>query len=209
MTPRIEHLTLSGVFSLDGEDHEVENNLWLIGDDREVIVVDAPHALPPILDAIGDRRVEVIICTHAHNDHITVAPELGEATGAPVLLHPFDRVLWDMTHPRKPPTGLLAHGDVLHVADTAVHVVHTPGHSPGGVCLVVPELGAVLSGDTLFQGGPGATGRSYSDFPTILQSISDRLLTLPAPTRVLPGHGAETTIGAEAASYDDWVRRGH
>ncbi len=209
MAARIDHLTTSGVFSLDGQDFDVDNNVWLIGDDSEVIVVDAPHVLEPIVDAIGGRRVEAVICTHAHNDHVTVAPELGELTGAPVLLHPFDRVLWDMTHPQKPPTGLLAHGDVLHVGGTAVEVVHTPGHSPGGVCLVVPELEVVFSGDTLFNGGPGATGRSYSDFPTILQSIRDRLLTLPPTTRVLPGHGEETTIKAEASSYDDWVKRGH
>ena len=209
MTARIEHLTTKGIFSLDGEDHEVENNVWLIGDDREVIVVDAPHSLDPILAAIASRRVEAILCTHGHNDHVTVAPELGLATGAPVLLHPFDRVLWDMAHPGSPPTGLLAHGDVLHVAGTPVEVLHTPGHAPGAVSLHAAELGVVFSGDTLFQGGPGATGRSYSDFPTILQSIRERLLTLPPETRVLPGHGPETTIGAEAASYDEWVRRGH
>jgi glyoxylase-like metal-dependent hydrolase (beta-lactamase superfamily II) len=209
MAARIDHLTTSGVFSLDGEDFDVENNVWLIGDDSEVIVVDAPHSLQPILDAIGGRRVEAVICTHGHNDHVTVAPELGRAVDAPVLLHPFDRVLWDMAHPQEPPTGLLANGDVLHVGGVAVEVVHTPGHAPGAVSLHVPELGVVFSGDTLFQGGPGATGRSHSDFPTILQSIRDRLLVLPPATRVLPGHGAETTIGAEAASYDEWVRRGH
>ena len=88
-------------------------------------------------------------------------------------------------------------------------VLHTPGHSPGGVCLHVPALGVLISGDTLFQGGPGATGRSYSDFPTILDSIRERVLTLPPQTRVLTGHGDETTIGAEAADYDAWVARGH
>jgi glyoxylase-like metal-dependent hydrolase (beta-lactamase superfamily II) len=209
VTARIEHLTTSGTFSLDGETHDVDNNVWLIGDDREVIVVDAPHALQPILAAIDGRRVEAIICTHGHDDHVTVAPELGEATGTPVLLHPFDRQLWDLAHPGTPPTGLLAEGDVLHVAGTAVEVMLTPGHSPGCISLNVPELGVVFSGDTLFKGGPGATGRSFSDFPTILESIRTRLLTLPPETRVLPGHGPETTVAAEAPSYDEWVRRGH
>ena len=209
MGARIDHLTTAGVFSLDGQDFDVENNVWLIGDDDEVLVVDAPHELQPIVDAIGGRRVVAVVCTHAHNDHVTVAPELGEKSGAPVLLHPDERVLWDMAHPTTPPTGLLADGDVLQVAGSAVEVRHTPGHSPGGVCLVVPDLEVVLSGDTLFHGGPGATGRSYSDFPTILQSIREQLLPLPPQTRVLPGHGAETTIGDEAASYDEWVRRGH
>jgi glyoxylase-like metal-dependent hydrolase (beta-lactamase superfamily II) len=97
----------------------------------------------------------------------------------------------------------------VSVAGLHAQVIHTPGHSPGGVCLYVPELGVLLSGDTLFHGGPGATGRSFSDFPTILDSIRERLLTLPAETRVLTGHGDETTIGAEAGSYDEWVARGH
>jgi glyoxylase-like metal-dependent hydrolase (beta-lactamase superfamily II) len=88
-------------------------------------------------------------------------------------------------------------------------VLHTPGHAPGAVCFWVPDLGVVFSGDTLFAGGPGATGRSYSDFPVILQSIRDRLLTLPSDTVVHPGHGADTTVGAEAPAYDDWVARGH
>ena len=197
MVATIQHLTTSGVFSLDGQDFDVDNNVWLVGDDSEVIVIDAPHVLQPIVDAIGGRRVEAVICTHAHNDHVTVAPELGELTGAPVLLHPFDRVLWDMTHPQKPPTGLLAHGDVLHVGGTAVEVVHTPGHSPGGVCLVVPELDVVFSGDTLFNGGPGATGRSFSDKPTLLASIERELFPLPDDTVVKTGHGDDTTVGAE------------
>ena len=100
-------------------------------------------------------------------------------------------------------------GERLHVAGTDLQVIHTPGHSPGGVCLWSADLGVLLSGDTLFHGGPGATGRSFSDFPTILDSIRERLLTLPPGTRVLTGHGDETVIGVEAADYDAWVARGH
>jgi glyoxylase-like metal-dependent hydrolase (beta-lactamase superfamily II) len=209
VTAAIEHLTTAGTFSLDGETFDVENNVWLIGDDTEVIVLDAPHLLRPIVEAIRGRRVVAVVCTHGHDDHVTVAPELGAATGAPVLLHPDDRVLWDMAHPKASPSGELADGDVLTVAGTDVEVMSTPGHAPGAVCLHVPELGVVFSGDTLFKGGPGATGRSYSDFPTILRSIKERLLVLPSDTRVLPGHGDATTVGAEAPSYDEWVRRGH
>jgi glyoxylase-like metal-dependent hydrolase (beta-lactamase superfamily II) len=88
-------------------------------------------------------------------------------------------------------------------------VLHTPGHSPGACCFYAPALGVVFSGDTLFQGGPGATGRSYSDFPTIIASIRDRLLTLPPDTIVLTGHGAPTTIGVEAPHLQEWVDRGH
>ena len=88
-------------------------------------------------------------------------------------------------------------------------VLHTPGHTPGAVCVSVPALGVVFTGDTLFAGGPGATGRSFSDFPTIIDSISRRLLTLPAATVVHAGHGDDTTIGAEAPQLDDWVVLGH
>ena len=142
-------------------------------------------------------------------DHVTVAPELAERTGAPVLLHPLDRALWDTAHPGTAPTGLLAEGDVLHIGGVAVEVMHTPGHTPGAVSLDIEELGAVVTGDTLGKGGPGTTVRSYSDFGTILASIRTRLLVLPPDTRVLPGHGAETTIFAEGPAYDEWVRRGH
>jgi glyoxylase-like metal-dependent hydrolase (beta-lactamase superfamily II) len=144
--------------------------------------------------------VLAIICTHAHNDHVNAAPALAGATGAPILLHPADRVLWDMTHAGRTPDGELADGQRITVAGTELEVRHTPGHAPGAVCLYAPELGAVFTGDTLFQGGPGATGRSYSDHPTILESIRTRLLTLPPDTVVHTGHGPETTIAAEAGA---------
>lgn len=209
MTARVEHLVTSGTFSLDGQVFDVDNNVWILGDDSEVIVIDAPHDPDAIEAAVGDRTVVAIVCTHAHDDHVRFAPELSERTSAPVLLHPDDRVLWDLTHSLHEPDGDLRDGMRLEVAGTRVEVVHTPGHAPGAVCLSVPDLGLVFSGDTLFQGGPGATGRSYSDFPTILRSIKDRLGALPPETRVLTGHGAETTIGAELPSYDEWVTRGH
>lgn len=209
MTARIEHLVTAGTFSLDGQTFDVDNNVWLMGNDSEVLVLDAPHDAAAIEQAVAGRRVVAVACTHAHDDHVRVAPELAERVGAEVLLHPDDRVLWDMTHPTRPPDGALRDGQVLEVAGTGLHVMHTPGHAPGAVCLHAPELGAVFSGDTLFRGGPGATGRSYSDFPTILYSVRTRLLSLPPETRVLTGHGGETTVGAEAPSYDEWVRRGH
>lgn len=202
---KVQHVVTSGVFTLDGQDFDVDNNVWLLGDDREVLVIDAPHSAATIRDAVGGRRIVAVACTHAHNDHVNVALDLD----APVLLHPADRVLWDMTHPDRTPDGDLSDGDVLTVAGRDVHVLHTPGHAPGAVCFFVPALQAVFSGDTLFAGGPGATGRSYSDFPTILRSIKERLFTLPADTVVHPGHGEDTTIAAEAGGYDEWLRRGH
>ena len=208
MVARVERLVTSGTFSLDGGTWDVDNNVWLVGDDDEVVVVDAAHDAAAILAAVGGRTVLAVVCTHGHDDHIRAAGEVADATGAPVLLHPDDLMLWDVVHPDRTPSQL-ADGDVLEVAGVELRVLHTPGHSPGAVCLHVPALGVVLTGDTLFHGGPGATGRSYSDFPTILASIRERLLTLPPQTRVLTGHGDETTIGAEAADYDAWVARGH
>ena len=208
MTARVEHLVTSGTFSLDGQTFDVDNNVWLLGDDQQVLVIDAPHDPGAIAEAVGGRRVVAIACTHAHDDHVRSAPELAERLSTRVLLHPADRVLWDLTHPDVAPDGPLEDGMVLEVAGTSVHVLHTPGHAPGAVCFWVPDLEAVFSGDTLFAGGPGATGRSHSDFPTILDSIRSRLLTLPPETVVHPGHGTDTTIGAEAPAYDDWVARG-
>ncbi|WP_436773501.1 MBL fold metallo-hydrolase [Yinghuangia sp. YIM S09857] len=205
----IEHLTTSGVFSLDGQDFDVDNNVWIVGDANEVVVVDAAHDADAIAAAVGDRRLAAIVCTHGHNDHINAAAALAERFGAPIHLHPQDRMLWDAVHPDRAPDRELADGQVVKVAGIQLRVVHTPGHAPGAVCLYAPELDTLFSGDTLFRGGPGATGRSFSSFPVILDSIRDRLLTLPAGTRVLTGHGDETTIGAEAADYDAWVARGH
>jgi glyoxylase-like metal-dependent hydrolase (beta-lactamase superfamily II) len=205
----IEHVTTAGVFSLDGQDFDVENNIWLIGDDHEVLVVDAAHDAAPIVAAVGDRSVRAILCTHGHNDHINAADALSRATGgAPVLLHPDDEMLWDVVYPDRKPDRAVRDGDELEVAGERLRIVHTPGHSPGGVCLLGAD-GHVFGGDTLFNGGPGATGRSYSDFPTIIESIRDRLLVLPGDTVVHTGHGESTTIGAEAPHLGEWVARGH
>jgi glyoxylase-like metal-dependent hydrolase (beta-lactamase superfamily II) len=200
MAPRIEKTVVSGVFSLDGQDFDVDNNVWLVGDDDEVLVIDAPHDAAPIVAAIGGRRVTAIVLTHGHNDHITAAVALREATGAPIWFDAEDRMLWDVVHPDTVPDRALADGVTFEVAGTTLTALHTPGHSPGSTCLYAPELGTVFTGDTLFCGGPGATGRSYSDKPTILESIRARLLTLPADTVVRTGHGDDTTIAAEVGT---------
>jgi glyoxylase-like metal-dependent hydrolase (beta-lactamase superfamily II) len=205
---QIQRVVTSGTFSLDGGTWDVDNNIWLVGDDNDVIVFDAAHTAAPIVDAVAGRNVVAVICTHGHNDHITVAPDLAVALDAPVLLHPADDMLWRDIHPDKE-FRAVEDGLVLKAGEIEVHALHTPGHSPGSVCWSIPELNAVISGDTLFQGGPGATGRSYSDFPTILDSIKNRLGLLPAETVVYTGHGDTTTIGGELVNYDDWVKRGH
>lgn len=204
----VSRLVTSGTFELDGGSWDVDNNIWLVGDANDVIVFDAAHTAEPIVAAVDGRNVVAIVCTHGHNDHVTVAPQLGEALDAPVLLHPADDVLWRMTHPDKDFRGV-HDGLALEVGGIEIRAIHTPGHSPGSVCWFAPELNAVFSGDTLFQGGPGATGRSFSDFGTILESIKGRLGVLPEETVVYTGHGDTTTVGGELVHYDEWVTRGH
>ena len=205
---RIELVRTNGIFSLDGQDFEVENNIWLLGNDDEVLVIDAAHDAAPIAAAVDGRNVLGVFLTHGHNDHINAALALRETVDAPVLLHPADRMLWDVVYPGDAPDSDLADGDELRVAGAALKVLHTPGHSPGGVCLLSTD-GHVFGGDTLFKGGPGATGRSYSDFDLIITSIRDRLFTLPGDTVVHTGHGDSTTIAEEAPHLDEWIARGH
>jgi glyoxylase-like metal-dependent hydrolase (beta-lactamase superfamily II) len=199
---RIDHGTTRGTFTLDGETFDVENNVWVVGDDAECLVIDAPHDVAGIRSVINGRRVLAVVCTHAHDDHVRVAPELAAEVDAPILLHPDDAAVWKLTHPAVEPDGPLQNGKRIVVADIALTVLHTPGHTPGGVCLYSPELGAVFTGDTLFEGGPGATGRSFSDKDTLVASIRRQLFVLPAETVVHTGHGDSTTIGVEAAGID-------
>lgn len=195
---RVEKVVTSGTFALDGGEWRVDSNVWLLGDDQSVVVVDAAHDAGRILAAVGDRSVPLVVCTHGHNDHINAAVALAEATGALVAVHGDDRMLWDVVHADRPPDVDLADQRAVDVAGQCLHVLHTPGHSPGGVCLHLPEEGVVFSGDTLFEGGPGATGRSFSDRATLVASIRARLLPLAPETTVHTGHGPSTTIGAEA-----------
>ncbi len=194
----ITHAVTRGSFNLDGETHEVENNVWIVGDDKEVVVIDAPHDVDTILSAVDGRSVKAIICTHAHDDHVRVAPELSDRTGAPIWLHPDDEALWDLTHPDRRWDKDLAEGQQFEVGGIDLWVIHTPGHAPGAVCLYASDLGSLFSGDTLFKGGPGATGRSFSDEEEIKDSIRRKLFALPEETTVYTGHGPSTTIGAEA-----------
>jgi len=205
---RVDRVVTSGTFELDGGSWEVDNNVWVIGDERECIVIDAAHDADAILAAVDGRTVRAILLTHGHNDHINVAADLVNATHAPLHLHREGRLLWALSQDTPPPEDMLD-GQEFHVGDVTLRVLHNPGHSPGSCSFHAPAMHVVFTGDTLFQGGPGATGRSFSSFEQIIESIRTRLLTLPSGTIVLTGHGDATTIGTEAPHLEDWIARGH
>jgi len=200
VTARVDSVVTSGTFSLDDETHDVDNNVWVVGDEDECVVIDAPHDVAAILRLVDGRRVKAILCTHAHDDHVRVAPEVRAETMAPIFLHADDRPLWQLTHPDELWDIDLADGHVIEVAGTRLQAIHTPGHAPGAICFYAEHLGALFTGDTLFKGGPGATGRSFSDYDTIVTSIKEKLFVLPDETVVHTGHGDGTTIGAEKAN---------
>lgn len=209
MSAQIQNIVTSGTFSLDGGTWDVENNVWIIGDESEVFVIDPAHDPAKIKDAVGNRAVKAVLLTHGHDDHIRYARKFADLVGAPIYLNPADRMFWQDVFPGTTPDHEIRDGDSFEVAGATLVAMHTPGHSPGSTCFYAESLGTLFSGDTLFIGGPGATGRSYSSFETIIDSIRERLLSLPGETVVNTGHGDATTIGAEAPNLEEWIKRGH
>ncbi len=190
------------------ETGNADRNAWVIGDDEEVIVVDPGEYADPVFDAIGDREIIAVICTHGHAAHTAAAPAVAERDESPIALHPKDRLAWREAHDDELPDIEMEEGGSFEVADVALEVLHTPGHTPGSVSLYCEALGVVFTGDALLVGGPCPHEGSYPDFAAQLSAIGAELLTLPGTTRVLPGHGKETTIAAAEKSFDSWVTAG-
>ena len=167
----------------------------------EAVIVDAAAEADVILAACEGLNVRSILTTHGHWDHIQVLDEVKDSLGVPWAMHTADIEIAGRT-PDEPITD----GEEHLIGTIALHALHTPGHTPGSVSFVVES--AVFSGDTLFPGGPGATRWEYSSFGQIMDSVEQRLLTLPGPTIVFPGHGDATTIEREAPHADEWRARG-
>ena len=181
---------------------------WVIGDDDEAIVIDPGPDAAGVLDAVGDREVLAVICTHGHADQVAAAMDVAERDEAPVALHPRDRALWREAHPGQDADIEMEDGGVFDVADVRLEVIHAPGHTPGSVCLYCEDLGAVFTGHVLLAEGPAPQDGEFPDFAGQLTAIGESLLTLPPDTRVLPGHGPETTIALAEKNFEAWVAAG-
>jgi glyoxylase-like metal-dependent hydrolase (beta-lactamase superfamily II) len=185
-----------------------EANAWLIGDDEEVIVIDPGEDADRVLEQVGEREILAVICTHGHVGHVAAAVEVAERDEAPVALHRADRLLWRAVHDGGDPEIEMAGGGRFDVADVQLEVIDTAGHTPGSVSLYCEDLEVVFTGDALAASGPVPHEGRFTDFPGQLTAIGERLLSLPLPTRVLPGHGEESTISDAAKRFDGWVSAG-
>lgn len=185
----------------------LEVNCYIIGDKKRTIVIDPGDEPDRILEIISKRglTIDYIVCTHGHFDHVGAVPEIKNVTGAKVLVHKDEleiyhaardmAAFWGYEIDNLPePDILLSEGDNIKAGDLNFKVLHTPGHSPGGICLY--GEGLVLTGDTLFAGSVGRTDFFGGDMNQLKKSFN-RLMSLPEETKVLPGHGPGSTIGEE------------
>ncbi|NOZ68356.1 MAG: MBL fold metallo-hydrolase [Deferribacteres bacterium] len=187
----------------------LDTNAYLIGDEatRQAVVVDPGDEPERILDLIKDSGMEVnaIICTHAHFDHIGAAGDIKNATGARILLHRDDLENYELVRDQAaiwgydidelpPPDGFIEEGNNIQVGNLSFRVMHTPGHSPGGICLY--GEGIIITGDTIFKGSVGRTDFPGGSVERLRESFK-RIIALPDETAILSGHGPETTVGTE------------
>jgi glyoxylase-like metal-dependent hydrolase (beta-lactamase superfamily II) len=181
----------------------MDNNVFVLRctETGEAVLLDAANEHDRLLELCQTLGVRSVLETHGHWDHIQAVPQLRDA-GYQVhvtaedadQLPSYDQILDDDT--------------VIPVGRLRLRTIHTPGHTPGSMSFALEGAPILFSGDTLFPGGPGATKFPGGDFPTIIQSIDRKLLTLPAETTVLPGHGDDTTIGTERPHLQEWIDRG-
>jgi len=183
-------------------------NTWIVGDDDEVIVIDPGESADAVLPVVGQRDVLAVICTHGHARHVAAAFDVASRDEAPVALHSADRLPWREAHPGTEPDITMEDGGIFEVADVTLEVIHAPGHSHGSVCLYCEELGVLFSGDVVTAGGPVPHQGSFDDFPRQVSSIGAGVLTLDSDTRILAGHGDETTVAVAERRFDGWVAAG-
>jgi glyoxylase-like metal-dependent hydrolase (beta-lactamase superfamily II) len=181
------------------------NNAYILADERsrQAIFVDAPLDSEKALEAAKGYDVKRIVITHRHGDHWAQIDLVRDRLGAPVYCHEADREPY-----AKKVDGTVSDNEEIEVGDTIVRVLHTPGHTPGSICLLVPTSAhdVLISGDTLFPGGPGRSD-SNAALKQMVQSIADRLLPLPENTAVMPGHGDDTTIADSKREYAVFASR--
>ena len=189
----------------------MDNNAYLLRDSStgQAILIDAANEAGRLIELIGDTSVGTIVTTHRHADHWQALPEVQKATGAEVVAHPADADFLPV-----PVTRRAEHGDVLTFGDVAVSVIHLRGHTPGSIAIVYDASGRlagqphVFTGDSLFPGGVGKTVTPET-FTSLLNDVTDRLFgPLPDATWVYPGHGKDTTLGAERPHLGEWRERG-
>ena len=181
----------------------MDNNVFVLRctETGEGALIDAANEHERLLDLCKNLGVKQVLETHGHWDHIQAVPHVRDA-GYSVFVTQEDAHMLDSYD------EILEDESVIEVGRLRLHTILTPGHTPGSICFRIQDRPIVFSGDTLFPGGPGATQFEGGDFTKIIESIDRRLFTLSADTLVLPGHGDETTIGAERPHLDEWVDRG-
>lgn len=179
----------------------MENNVYVLEcpETHEALIVDGCFEPDSIIAATEGTNVVGILQTHGHGDHVQALPALKEKLRLPVYAHPGD------AYP-VPVDRRLSDGDVVPFGNREAKVLHTPGHTPGGTCYLIGRH--LISGDTLFPGGPGNTWGDKDKFDEIIDAIKTKLFVLPDATAVYPGHGKDTTIGRERPQLEEWVARG-
>jgi glyoxylase-like metal-dependent hydrolase (beta-lactamase superfamily II) len=208
MDARVERVWSPRVAGQDAHTEATESSAWIIGDDDEVIVIDPGQDAAAVFAQVEEREILAVICTHGHASHVAAAVEVAERDEAPVALHRADRLFWRAVYDGDGPEIEMAAGGRFDVADVQLEVIATAGHTPGSVSLYCEGLEVVFTGDALSAGGPVPHEGSFVDFAGQLTAIGERLLDLPPQTRVLPGHGEETTIADALKRFDGWVSAG-